>query len=37
VGEHLANPQSSVYHQLASHGGIETPAERIDEGVASTG
>ena len=30
-------PSSSIYHQSTPHGGIQTPAERINAGVASTG
>jgi len=30
-------PSSSDYYQLTPHGGIETVAERINAGVASTG
>jgi len=37
TGRAFAEPSSSVYHQLTPHGGIETPAERINAGVASTG
>ncbi len=33
----FGKPSSSVYHQLVPHGGIETPAERVNAGVASTG
>jgi hypothetical protein len=33
----FGEPTSSVYHQLTPHGGNETPAERINAGVASTG
>ncbi len=35
--EAFGEPSSSVYHQLTPHGGIETPAERINAGVALTG
>jgi len=37
TGRAFGEPSSSVYHQLASHGGIETPAESINAGVALTG
>ncbi len=29
IGRASGEPSSSVYHQLARHGGIETPAERF--------
>ncbi len=37
TGRAFGEPSSSVYHQLTPHGGIETPAERINAGVALTG
>jgi len=37
IGRAFGEPSSSFYHQFASYGGIETQAERINEGVASTG
>ena len=37
IGPAFGEPSSSVDHQLAPHGGIETPAERINASVASTG
>ncbi len=37
IGRASGEPSSSVYHQLTPHGGIETPAERINAGVALTG
>ena len=33
----FGEPSSSIYHQLTPHGRIETPAERINAGVALTG
>jgi len=36
IGRAFGEPSSSIDHQLAPHGGIETPAERINAGVAST-
>jgi hypothetical protein len=36
-GVYNGEPSLSVYHQLTPHEGIETPAERINAGVASTG
>ncbi len=37
IGRAFGEPSSSVYHQLAPHGGIETPAEKINSSVAATG
>ena len=37
IGRAFGKPSSSVDHQLAPHGGIEIPAERINASVASTG
>ncbi len=37
TGRAFGELSSSVYHQLTPHGGIETPAEKINAGVASTG
>jgi len=37
IGRAFGEPSSSVDHQLAPHGGIETAAERINASVASTG
>ncbi len=37
IGRAFGEPSSSVDHQLVAHRGIETPAERINAGVASTG
>ena len=37
IGRAFGEPSSSVYQQLVPHGGIETPGERIDACVASTG
>jgi len=37
IGRAFGESSSSVYHQLVPHGGIETPAERINACVASTG
>ncbi len=37
IGRAFGEPSSSVYHQLAPHEGIETPAERINASVALTG
>ncbi len=36
IGRAFGELSSSVYHQLAPHEGIETPAERINASVAST-
>ncbi len=35
--EAFGKPSSSVYHKLAPHERVETPAERIYASVASTG
>ncbi len=37
IGRAFGKPSSSVYHQLAPPGGIETLAERINASVASIG
>ena len=37
TGRAFGKPSLSDYHQLTPHGGVETPAERINAGVASTG
>jgi len=37
IGRAFGEPSSSVDHQLAPHGGIETPTEGINASVASTG
>ncbi len=36
IGRVLGKPSSSIYGQLAPHGGIETSRERINACVAST-
>jgi len=37
IARAIREPSSSVYHQLAWHEGIKTPAEKINASVASTG
>ena len=37
IGRAFGEPSSSVDHQLVAHGGIETPAEKINSSVAATG
>ena len=37
IGRAFGELSSSVYLQLTPHGGIDTPAKRINAGIASTG